>query len=191
MTDDPKKKLRDAREQIDIRLGGLFSELGATLSDMLDRIDTDGSAEIRREHEFETRNGPVRAQTGIRIRTLGDAPRGGASRDPAKPVNTRSASSQDSPETAAKSEISTRPISADILSDGEFWVLTADLPGITEKDLSLSKTDGVLVIEATGRSRRYRDSVALPEGVDVSDISVSLQNGILELRAAQSGEVDT
>ena len=185
MTEDAKKKLNEAREQIDIRLGGLFSELGSALTEMLDRIDTEGSAEVRREHEFETPRGPIRAQTGIRIRTLGGAQTERRGRDPAAPVNPDRAPQQKRAKAPGDLKTPPRTISAEIFEDDASWVLTADLPGIVETDLTLSEEGGDLVIEANGRGRRYRDHVTLPDGVSIADIVVTLQNGILELRASR------
>ncbi|MEM6826246.1 MAG: Hsp20/alpha crystallin family protein [Pseudomonadota bacterium] len=187
MTEDPKKKLEEARKQIDLGLGGVFSELGAALTDLLQRIDSEGSGEIRREHEFKTPNGPVRAQTGIRIRTLGGPPATQSSRNPAEPVNQQARASTKKPEPKHTKIPSVRPIAAEILDDGKVWVLTADLPGAVEENLVLGESDGSLVIEALGNGRKYADTVPLPEDVAFSDIQSSLQNGILVLRATRPG----
>lgn len=83
MTD--KKTGRAALDGIDIRLGDLFGDLGAALTEMIERLDAGADGEVRRVHEFDTARGPIRAQAGIRIRMGGiEAGRGG--RDPSRPT---------------------------------------------------------------------------------------------------------
>jgi HSP20 family molecular chaperone IbpA len=175
MTD--KKTDRAALDGIDIRLGDLFGDLGAALTEMIERLDAGTDGEVRRVHEFDTARGPIRAQAGIRIRMGGiEAGRGG--RDPSRPT------AAEPPRAAAPpGRAPARPIHADIVDDGEIWSLTADLAGVAQEDLALSIAEGELVIAAEARNRRYADRVPVPPGTEVAHLRISLQNGILEIEA--------
>jgi HSP20 family molecular chaperone IbpA len=61
--------------------------------------------------------------------------------------------------------------------------LVAELPGVSGEDLTLSQDGDALVIDAAARGRYYAGRFAMPEGVALSQISVSAQNGIVELSA--------
>lgn len=76
------------------------------------------------------------------------------------------------------------------------WVLTAEAPGVTESDVSLTVADGILTLKAT-RAARAPDgytakrqergalmlerSIALPEGVDAGEARAVLEHGILTI----------
>lgn len=189
MSDDDQKKSR--LHEIDMRLGGLVGELGAALGEMLERLDSGGSGEVLRERRFETRGNAVRAETGIRIRVGGIAgeTRGGA-RDPARPVNADPRGETRTPASSASvpdPEPRERAIDADILVTDAIWSLTADLPGVGRPDLRLDIVAEGLVVEARARGRVFRGTFDIPPGIGLSDLEVSMQNGILEIRAPAPG----
>ncbi len=68
MDDEKRKKLDATVTQLDLRLGGLLGKLGDTLAEMADRLEAGEDGEIRRTQEISTPRGPIRAETGIRIR---------------------------------------------------------------------------------------------------------------------------
>ncbi|WP_246611057.1 Hsp20/alpha crystallin family protein [Aquisediminimonas profunda] len=85
----------------------------------------------------------------------------------------------------------------EMADDGKAYKLTAELPGLTEKDVEISIADGVLSItgekkEETERKeegyllseRRYGSfsrQVALPQDADEGAISAKFKNGILSI----------
>lgn len=172
-----KKTGRAALDGIDIRLGDLLGDLGAALTEMIERLDAGADGEVRRVHEFDTARGPIRTQAGIRIR-MGGLEAGRAGRDPARPTG-----AQHARDAAPPARPPARPIHADIVDDGAVWRLTADLAGVGREDLALSMAEGELVIEAEARNRRYADRIPVPPGTTLTQLRVSLQNGILEIEA--------
>lgn len=182
MSDDKKPRFQKAGEQIDLRLGDLLGELGSALSEMMGRLESGSSQEMRRDYTVETARGPMRAETGIRIRVAGTempGPPPGRPRPGNRPQRATSSTSEPPPP---------RPIRAEILAaDGE-WQLVADLPGIPREALTLVRDGADLVVTAEDRGRSYRGRFALPEGIELDDIEVSLRNGILELTAPLSGK---
>lgn len=80
------------------------------------------------------------------------------------------------------------------VEEQERWVFTADAPGVRKADVAVTVEDGALTVSATrdttapGRllhgERRgfaFRRTWSLPDGVDVEQISASLEDGVLTL----------
>lgn len=184
MTEDPKRRFDEVRQEIDLRLDGLLGELGRSLTEVLGRLD-DGQGEIRREHNFQSGDGGVRASAGLRVRVGGLAAErttaAHAQRSPARQA--RAAEAGDMPQ-GQPSAPAARDIAATVLMERGLWSLSADLPGMTERDVTLSEKDGRLVITAASRGRRYEGTFDKPVGLALDDISLSVRNGILDLTAS-------
>lgn len=84
------------------------------------------------------------------------------------------------------------------------FVLTADLPGMTEKDIEVKVEDGVLTLsgqrdqtkESTDKARRYRERrfgsferrFTLGPAVDAAKIEAKYNNGVLTLELPRKEE---
>jgi HSP20 family protein len=93
----------------------------------------------------------------------------------------------------------------DLVETDEHFLLTADLPGLTEEDVAIEIDGNVLTIsgeretahEATqdGYYRIERSagsfsrSLALPEGVDADAVAANFDNGVLEVRIPKPEQV--
>lgn len=91
----------------------------------------------------------------------------------------------------------------DVEETADGYVLTAELPGITSKDLDLSIADNVLTIKGEkprpqngGKHIRdefwygtFQRTVGLPKPVDPDHIDASMKNGVLEVRLSKREEV--
>ncbi|MEM6939777.1 MAG: Hsp20/alpha crystallin family protein [Pseudomonadota bacterium] len=182
MSDHGKKGFGGVRHEIDLRLDGLFGELGKVIGEAMEHLE-DGASEIRRSQEFQTKNGPVRAEAGVRVRMGGRAfPSTDNTQDATQPFSRFS-------EQKSKA-MAPRPITATILEEAGLWSLTADLPGMTQDDLRLDVSAGTLKITAAAHDRRYEDTFDLPHGLSKDDLQVSLRNGILDLTAKIDPEAD-
>jgi len=70
----------------------------------------------------------------------------------------------------------------DVKESDNSFTLTADIPGLTKKEVKVNVTDGILSI--SGEERRYGSfsrTFNLPETVNEEDISASFKNGILSI----------
>jgi HSP20 family protein len=92
----------------------------------------------------------------------------------------------------------------DLADDGEHLVLRADLPGLTEDDVEVEVSDGVLTVsgerkaeekkEGEGYYRiersfgRFSRSLSLPEGIDADKVTAEFDNGVLEVRIPKPEE---
>ena len=165
MTDDKRRKLDDAISELDLRLDGLLGRLGASLGEMVDRLEQGDDGEIRRSHEIRTPRGPLRTETGVRVRVGGAAFGGGADdRRPARPVSPEDLRTKEpshgsgagephddragdmsvgtgSAEPGSDEWVEDVPARAPHLeaytTDGR-WHLCADLPGVTLTDIDIA-----------------------------------------------------
>jgi HSP20 family protein len=92
----------------------------------------------------------------------------------------------------------------DLVEDGDHFVLKADLPGLSEDDVSIEVEDNMLTVsgertaEQEQRERgwyrlersfgRFSRSLTLPEGVDPDSVSASFDKGVLEIRIPKPEE---
>jgi HSP20 family protein len=92
----------------------------------------------------------------------------------------------------------------DLVEAEDHFVLKADLPGLSEDDVSIEVQDGTLTIsgerndEHESRERgwyriersfgSFRRSLTLPDGVDAEAISAQFDRGVLEVRIPKPEE---
>jgi HSP20 family protein len=95
-----------------------------------------------------------------------------------------------------------RGLNASIESDGEGYLVYADVPGFEKDELSLRFDDGFLTVEAsheegdeseTGvrrRSRHVHETLSVPGDVLEDEISATYRNGVLEVRLPTADGVE-
>ncbi len=92
----------------------------------------------------------------------------------------------------------------DLLETDEHFVLRADLPGVSEEDVTIELEDTVLTVsgerkaehEANGEGfhrversfGRFSRSLTLPKGVDAESVSAAFDHGVLEVRIPKPAE---
>jgi HSP20 family protein len=85
----------------------------------------------------------------------------------------------------------------DLVQTESSYVLTADLPGLTESDVNIELDDNVLTISGERKAEHedrkagyhrversygsFRRSLTLPEGVDADAVKATFENGVLEV----------
>ena len=103
------------------------------------------------------------------------------------------------------------PLAVDVAETDKAYVITAELPGVDEKDIDVSIQDGVLVIkgqklqerEEKGKQRymaerrygAFQRMFGLPKGIDESKLDAKFHNGVLTVSvpkpvATQARKVD-
>src|SRR3954453_10935607 len=86
----------------------------------------------------------------------------------------------------------------DLVETDEQFVLRADLPGLSEDDVSIELEDNVLTVSGERKAEhearkegyhrmepsfgQFRRSLTLPEGVDAEKIAATFDKGVLEVR---------
>ena len=175
MTDDARKKMKQAAQEIDTGLNSLFGALGEAIGEMVSRLEDGKTGAVTRDHVIDTDKGPVRAQAGIRIQMGGlDGARTNTQVDASRPINpTREPPPQQQP-------AQTRALEYDLFEESEAWVFTADLPGVSSDELVLTRDREHLTLSTTGR-RKFQARVDLGQSFDVDGIDTRLRNGVLTL----------
>jgi len=92
----------------------------------------------------------------------------------------------------------------DLVEADDHFVLKADLPGLSEDDVSIEIQDNVLTVSGERREDheqkergwhrvertfgRFSRSLTLPEGVDPDSVQASFEKGVLEVRIPKPEE---
>lgn len=69
----------------------------------------------------------------------------------------------------------------DVFDEDDAVIVTAEIPGVAEEEITLTATDGRLSLATTGR-HRYAKDIALPPSVDPATMERSHRNGILQVK---------
>jgi HSP20 family protein len=86
----------------------------------------------------------------------------------------------------------------DVVETDDHFVLRADLPGLSEKDVNIELEDNILTVSGERKSEHeqrnegyyrverafgsFSRSLTLPEGVNAAGIQASFNSGVLEVR---------
>lgn len=157
---------------VDLGLGGLFKGIG-NLIDLVTRLAEEGTEEYSRSGEVTTPGSAVKGVYGFSIR-MGLA---------GKPV-VESFGNIRQTERGAE-VVATREPLVDVLDEGDYLVLIAEMPGVEEQDIRLEVEGDILEIDVATRDRRYHKEVLLPSAVDPQSLRSSYRNGVLEIRLAK------
>lgn len=158
---------------LEFELGGLLSTLGGAV-DLFGRLVEVAArhAEQSGDATQEGRGDTARGVFGFSIRT-GPGGAGIAGVEPFGNVH------------AAKDGIvvdEVREPLVDVFDEGGEVVVTAELPGAREDDITIEQRDGILAIASRGE-RPYAKEVLLPSAVDGDSLQKKYNNGVLEIRA--------
>lgn len=174
MSEDAKKKMKDAAQDIDIGLNGLLGALGDAIGEMAARLEDGRAGSVTRDHVFDTEKGPIRAHAGVRLRMGGlEADRQSRTQSP-KPVNPNRVQPEKAPNPAAK------PLEYDLFEDADAWIFTADVPGVGQDDVDL-KAEGTRLYLCTKGARLFEADVDLEQSFDFEGIDTRVHNGVLTL----------
>lgn len=160
-----------AKEGIDVDLGGLFRGLGDAV-DLIDKLVEVGKKHAEHQGEFGVKGlgDKVRGVYGFSIRTG----IGGESRvEPFGNVHSTK-------EGIVVEEV--REPLVDVFDEGQEVVVTAELPGAREGEITVELQGDVLTIKSEGE-RHYAKEVPLPAAVDGQSLQKKYNNGVLEVRA--------
>jgi len=70
----------------------------------------------------------------------------------------------------------------DVFEEEDLLLISAELPGISKRDVQIKFKDDVLTISAQRGGRRYRKEVLLPRDISLEKARISCKNGILEIK---------
>jgi len=154
-------------------MGKRLGELAETFKERLQGTDAgpDGTSG-QSGFEIPTPAGPLTGVVGYSIRS------GSLGRRTRRPGGS---DSEFNPGRKAGPDVETaREPLAEIHGENDRIVVTIELPGVTEDEISVSVDGQELDVEATGQ-KRYRASFRLDAPVDGANRQTSLRNGILQI----------
>jgi HSP20 family protein len=138
--------------------------------DFISKMEEEGKGEVRREGEFTSPSGRVKAVYGLSIKEgLGGTPIvepfGNVKRTAQGPVV----------------EEEREPL-VDIFDEEDHVSVIVELPGVQVSDIHTEVKGDILTLSAANNSHKYYKEVILPKNVDVSSAQRKYKNGILEIR---------
>jgi len=175
------QKKKDEEAEFDfgvgkISFGGLFQGIGSII-DLVSKMEEEGKGETKREGEFTSPSGRVKAVYGFSVKTnIGGKPVvepfGNVRKTPKGPVV----------------EEERQPL-VDVFHEKEHVLIIIELPGVEEKNISTRIKGDILTLSAVSSdplrseaSRKYYKEVVLPKDVDAGTLKSKYKNGVLEIR---------
>lgn len=164
-------KTGDKAGRPEVEVGGLFRQLGEAV-DLLGKLVEIGAVHSR-QGEFRVKGlgDKARGVYGFSIRT-------GLGGDSGTQVE-RFGNVHPSREGFVVDEV--REPLVDVFDEGDEVAVTAELPGVTEAEISVEIHADRLAIESKGE-RRYAKEIGLPAEIDPASLQRKYNNGVLELR---------
>src|SRR5262245_41848031 len=164
------------KDGIEVEIGGLFSTLGNAV-DLLGRLAEAGTKHVQQRDDLtvEPLDDEAHGVYGLSIRT-GRGGAGGAGTDNVEPLRNIHAATE-----GVVADDVREPL-VDVFDEGTEIVITAELPGAREDEITIEQRDSVLAISSSGE-RRYAKEVLLPGAIDGSSVKKKYNNGVLQIRA--------
>lgn len=73
----------------------------------------------------------------------------------------------------------------DIFEEEDHTLVVAEMPGITTDDVQIEVKDDLLSIHAEKNDKKYRKEILLPENYSKEKMTISCNNGILEIKCVK------
>ena len=155
--------------------GGVFDDLLGRLGELLGKLEEAGekAATVSHTGGLGSADGDHKAVYGVSVRfgiggePVRAEPFGNVSRD------------ADTGEAVVRE---VREPLVDVFEEEGQVLVVAETPGVASEDVRVELRDDVLSITADSDDRRYSKEVLLPRACDPDSLTVSCNNGILEIR---------
>jgi len=175
--DGEQKKKDEEKVEVDfgignISFGGLFQGIG-NLIDLVSRIEEEGKGEVKREGEFTSPSGRVKAVYGLSVKT------GPGGKPTVEPFGNVRKSSK-----GPVVEEERQPL-VDVFDEKDHVLVIIELPGVEEEHISTKVKGDILTLSAANGDRKYYTEVVLPEDVDTGTLKSKYKNGVLEIRISK------
>lgn len=175
--DDDQKKQAEKEVEVDfgigkISFGNLFQGIGS-LIDLVSKMEEEGKGEERREGEFSSPSGRVKALYGFSVKTgLGG-----------KPTVEPFGNVRKTPQ-GLRVEEERQPF-VDVFDEQDHVLVIIELPGVEEEHIHTEVKDDILTLSAANGNCKYSREVVLPKDVDASTVTSKYKNGVLEIRMSK------
>lgn len=176
MTKAKRTPAREPGVNIDLGIGGLFKGLGNLMelvSELAEKSENTTTAEGQQRGEINFgEDSKLRGVYGFTVRSgIGGMPRvesfGNIRETEKGPIVAE-----------------TREPMIDLFDEGQTVLVVVELPGVTEKEITLSVEGDVLALSTNGK-RKYAKEILLPAPVISEGMTTSYNNGVLEVRLSK------
>jgi len=174
--DDDQKKQAEKKAEVDFGVGkisfkNIFQGI-ESLIDLVSEMEEEGKEEERRDGEYTSPSGRVKATYGFSVKTgLGG-----------KPTVERFGNVKKTPQGPIVEE-ERQPL-VDVFDEKDHVLVIIELPGVEEEHIHTEINGDILTLSTSGK-RRYSGEVVLPKDVDTSTVKSTYKNGILEIRMSK------
>lgn len=172
--DDDQNEKGEYKGVFDFHVGKIsFSDLIqgiGSFMDFISQMEEEGTGEVKREGEFTSPSGRVKAVYGLSIKEgLGGTPI-------VEPFGNVKRTAQ-GPVVGEERE----PL-VDIFDEEDHVSIIIELPGVQVSDIHTEVKGDILTLSAANNRHKYSKEVVLPKNVDTSTAKRKYTNGILEIR---------
>lgn len=161
-------------------MGGLLDGF-ASIIGKLGELAEKGEA-LHREGNFETGSGKdIRGSYGFSVKLGADG------KQSASPVNVKPHKAA-APAKERESAPATREAHVDLFQDGDRLTIIAEMPGVPAENVHLRFDDCKLFMEGKAPRLKFEAEVNLPMACSPEDVSVTANNGVIEIQLKASNE---
>jgi len=168
-----KERKKEGNVNIDIGLGGIFKGIGS-LIELANEL-AEKAGEIKKEGEI----GPIgekglKAVYGFSIK-VGEGGR---------PTIQQFGNVKEKAQGPVVDEV--REPMVDTFDEGDFILVIAEMPGVSESDVKYEIKGDILIISGENKDRKYYKELLLPALIDEKKTTYSNRNGIIEFKLWKS-----
>ncbi len=147
-------------------LGGLSTLIGG-LAELAEKGE-----QLKKSGQFTSSDDKTKVVYGFTVKGLG--------RDDVKVEPFGNVVRDDTTSEATVSEVREPPI--DLIEEADHTLIIAEMPGVGAIDVKVEANADVVTLYAEQGSKKYRKEVLLGHATDASRVSVTINNGIAEIR---------
>lgn len=164
-----KKKGEEAGVHIDLGLGGIFKGLGGIV-DAISKLGKDfEDIDITKAGKIKGLGDKLSGHYGFTVRTMGE---GKVKVEPFGNI-------RETDEGPVVEEM--REPMVDIFDEKKIFKVIAELPGVTEDEITVELNGDILTLSAEGKLRKYHKEILITVKIRLETMVRSFKNGILEI----------
>ena len=171
------KQDKQDKAHVDLGLGGIFKGLGSLL-EFIEDLAEKAPTEIKREGRIGSiPKKDFRAVYGFSVRVGGQG----------RPIVEQFGNVREEADQGPVVDEVREPM-VDTFDEGDFFLVVAEMPGVSEADVKYEINGDILTLSAQTEERKYYKEVLLAASVDAHKCSCSYNNGIFEIKLWKTQE---
>lgn len=168
--EEGRKKKENIR--IDLGLGGIFKGIGS-LIDLASELAEKAPNEVLKEGQIGSEKG-LKAVYGFSVKVGSEG----------RPIIQQFGNVREETKGPVVDEV--REPMVDTFDEGDFTLVVAEMPGISESDIKYEIKGDILILSGETGDKKYYKEILLPASIDEKKTSYSSRNGIVEIKLWKS-----